>query len=366
MRILMIIDGLPGGGAEKVVLTLSECMQQLGHAVSLYSLDEVCAYTLPEGVDYRVITEPSRAPWRKLTELSRRARKLDQVLRADEAQNGKFDLIVSNLHKTDRIVARCKSIDQAKLWYCIHGVLSSTYLGHRTGLNYWWKKRKMAQIYQGKNLTAVSQAVLDDMLTVMQVAPAKSAVINNPFDLNILRQRASEPCELAGSDYLINVARIHPQKRQDRLLRAFALADLPCKLVLLGTGTDERVAFAKQLAQELGIADRVLFLGFQQNPFPYIKHARLMVMSSDSEGFGNVIVESLVLGTPVISTRCPGGPEEILLKTGMSDMLTELDEHALAAKMREVYAHLPPINEAALDQYDVVTISKQYVDLTQR
>jgi hypothetical protein len=64
--------------------------------------------------------------------------------------------------------------------------------------------------------------------------------------------------------------------------------------------------------------------------------------------------------------RCPGGPEEILLKTGMSDMLTELDEHALAAKMREVYAHLPPINEAALDQYDVVTISKQYVDLTQR
>jgi glycosyltransferase involved in cell wall biosynthesis len=368
MRILMIIDGLPGGGAEKVVLTLSESIHKMGHHVTLYSLDETCAYALPEGIEYRVITAPSSAPWRKLTELSRRANKLDEVLRQDEAQNGKYDLVISNLHKTDRIVTRSKAIDPARLWFCIHGVLSSTYLGHRKGLNYWFKKHKMAGIYQHRNITAVSQAVLDDMINVMEVSPAKTAVINNPFDLKALRARANEACDLAGSEYVINVARIHPQKRQDRLLEAFAQSGLAsrAKLVLLGTGTDERIAAAKQLAQTLNIADRVLFLGFQSNPFPYIKHAHLMVMSSDSEGFGNVIVESLMLGTPVISTRCPGGPEEILVKAGMPEMLTEIDAGALASKMVEVYDQLPAINEEALSQYDVTTISRHYVELASR
>ncbi|WP_313681779.1 glycosyltransferase [Pantoea sp.] len=368
MRILMIIDGLPGGGAEKVVLTLSESIHKMGHHVTLYSLAETCAYALPEGVEYRFITQHSKAPWRKLTELSRRARKLDDVLRQDEAQNGKYDLIISNLHKTDRIVARSQAIDRSRLWFCIHGVLSSTYLGHRKGLNYWFKKQKMASIYHGRNITAVSQAVLDDLVDVMGVRTAKTAVINNPFDLQALRQRADEPCDLAGTDYLINVARIHPQKRQDRLLEAFAQSGLAdrAKLVLLGTGTEERIAAAKQLAQKLNIADRVLFLGFQSNPFPYIKHARLMVMSSDSEGFGNVIVESLICGTPVISTRCPGGPEEILVKAGMADMLTPIDAQALARKMVEVYDHLPAINEQALSLYDVTAIGRQYVDLAAR
>lgn len=368
MRILMIIDGLPGGGAEKVVLTLSESIHKMGHHVTLYSLDKTCAYTLPEGVEYRVITEHSSAPWRKLTELSRRAKKLDAVLREDEAQNGKYDLIISNLHKTDRIVARSHAINTSRLWFCIHGVLSSTYLGHRKGINYWFKKQKMARIYQNRNITAVSQAVLDDMLKVMEVRPAKSAVINNPFDLQALRQRADEACDLAGTEYLINVARIHPQKRQDRLLHAFAQSGLSSrtKLVLLGTGTEERITAAKQLATELNIADSVLFLGFQSNPFPYIKHAHMMIMSSDSEGFGNVIVESLILGTPVISTRCPGGPEEILVKAGMPEMLTEIDAGALASKMVEVYDHLPTINETALALYDVQAISSQYVELATR
>ncbi|MBK0098797.1 glycosyltransferase [Erwinia sp. S63] len=368
MRILMIIDGLPGGGAEKVVLTLSESIHEMGHHVTIYSLDETCAYALPEGVEYRVITQHSSAPWRKLTELSRRAKKLDAVLNDDESQNGNYDLIISNLHKTDRIVARSKVINVERLWYCIHGVLSSTYLGHRKRLNYWLKKKKMASIYQNRNITAVSQAVLDDIVEVMGVHPKKSAVINNPFDLQSLRQRADEPCDLAGTEYLINVARIHPQKRQDRLLEAFAQSGLSAraKLVLLGTGTDERVAAIKQLATDLEIAERVMFLGFQSNPFPYIKHAHLMIMSSDSEGFGNVIVESLILGTPVISTRCPGGPEEILVKAGMPEMLTEIDAGALADKMAAVYDHLPAINQDVLTHYDVMAISSQYVELTAR
>lgn len=107
MRILFVIDGLPGGGAEKVVLTLAAQFLRDGDRVSLISLRDVCEYPLPEGLDYQVVADRCRKPWRKLTELSRRARQLDAaVVRAE--QQGQFDLVLSNLHKTDRIVARSR------------------------------------------------------------------------------------------------------------------------------------------------------------------------------------------------------------------------------------------------------------------
>lgn len=71
MRILFVIDGLPGGGAEKVVLTLAAQFLRDGDRVSLISLRDVCEYPLPEGLDYQVVADRCRKPWRKLTELSR-------------------------------------------------------------------------------------------------------------------------------------------------------------------------------------------------------------------------------------------------------------------------------------------------------
>ncbi|PWS15470.1 glycosyl transferase, partial [Klebsiella pneumoniae] len=84
----------------------------------------------------------------------------------------------------------------------------------------------------------------------------------------------------------------------------------------------------------------VLFKGFQPTPLPWIKHARMLTLSSDSEGFGNVIVEALLLNTPVASTRCPGGVSEIL-SGELSRGLAELNSAALAQTMQSIY-HSPP------------------------
>lgn len=363
MRILMIIDGLPGGGAEKVVLTLCEGMQKMGHDVSLFSLRGVCNYTLPQGIDYQVVENPSQTPWRKITELSRRAAGLDAAIRASEKRAGNYDLIFSNLHKTDRIVARCAAIAPQKLWFCIHGILSTSYLGHRSGLSRWLKKRKIARIYQGKNIVAVSRAVGEDLSQQLSITPARLAVINNPFDIDHILQQAAEPLPAADVPYIVHVGRFHPHKRHDRLLEAFAASGIPAKLVLAGTGEAKRIEQTKELAIRLGIDDRVIFTGFLANPYPLIKHARMLVLSSDSEGFGNVLIEAMLCGTPVVSTRCPGGPAEILERMGMRCALAELDADSLAEKIAAVWQSPPPVDPQKLNEYALQPVCQRYLAL---
>lgn len=363
MRILMIIDGLPGGGAEKVVLTLCQGMQQLGHEVSLISLRDVCNYPIPTGIHYQVVADRSRTPWRKLTELSRRAAQLDQAVTANERQHGAYDLVFSNLHKTDRIVSRSKLLGGDRLWFCIHGMLSTSYLGHRTGLDRWLKQRKIAKVYHQRNIVAVSRAVGDDLQQNLPIRAKQLAVINNPFDITAIEQLASQPCELAGQNYLLHVGRFHPHKRHDRLLKAYALSGIDAPLALIGAGKESELDAVRQLARQLGIEQRVLLLGFQENPYPFIKHAAQLVLSSDSEGFGNVLVEALLCGTPVVSTRCPGGPTEILENADMAEALAELNENSLAEKMALIYRQPPEINRQRLMRYGLQPICEQYLAL---
>ncbi|MCQ4105755.1 glycosyltransferase [Erwinia persicina] len=363
MRILMIIDGLPGGGAEKVVLTLCEGMTKMGHQVSLFSLRNVCKYALPEGIDYQVVESTSRSPWRKLTELSRRASVLDEAIKTREKQHGSYDLVFSHLHKTDRIVARCKTLAVEKLWFCIHGMLSTTYLGHRTGINRWLKKRKMGQIYHGRNVVCVSSAVAEDLIQNLSVSPRLQKVINNPFDFSDILTQAAEPYLAESEPYLIHVGRFHPNKRHDRLLKAYAKSGIQAKLVLAGTGDKQLINDIKLLADKLNITDRVIFAGFQSNPFPLIKNAKMLVLSSDSEGFGNVLVEALICGTPVVSTRCPGGPAEILERVGMEHALAKLSSKSLAEKMALVWQTPPEIDQHRLMHYELQHICQQYLSL---
>lgn len=361
-RILMVIDGLPGGGAEKVVLTLVAGMLAQGHHVSLFSLRKVCEYPLPQGVDYQVIQDTNRKPWRKLTELSRRARLLDTAVRQAEKKSGVFDLVVSHLHKTDRIVRRSRALQAEKTWFCLHGVFSASYLGHRTGLSRWLKARKIQQIYQGRNVIGVSPAVLEDLKSAFALQPAREAVIGNPFDVAQIRQLALAPADVPPSGFLVHVGRFHETKRHDRLLKAYALSDIQQPLVLLGQGSPQRKAALEAQAQALGIADRVIFQGFTLNPYAWISRATMLIVSSDSEGFGNVLIEAMLCGTPVVSTRCPGGPEW-LLKGDLARGLSALNPESLAEKMREIYQHPPQLHADVFAEFDTAAICQQYLAL---
>lgn len=106
------------------------------------------------------------------------------------------------------------------------------------------------------------------------------------------------------------------------------------RLIILGTGPlrDSLV----DLAVRLNLADSVEFLGFRGNALPYFRQADAFLLSSRCEGFGNVIVEALGCGTPVISTRCDHGPSDILDDGRYGVLVEPRNPAALADAMDQV------------------------------
>ncbi len=120
----------------------------------------------------------------------------------------------------------------------------------------------------------------------------------------------------------------------------------------------------ERLAKELGVGNRVILPGFQSDPNPFYETADLFVLSSDYEGFGNVIVEALATGTPVVSTDCPSGPSEILEggKWGRLTPVGDVDALAMAMKTALAEEHDPEALKRRAADFSPAIAARKYLD----
>lgn len=174
-------------------------------------------------------------------------------------------------------------------------------------------------------VVGVSRGVTEQ-LRVLGCPPKKLITINNPLpsDRPFRSEKFVHPCaNLINTKYILAVGRMHKQKGFDLLLKAFAnVSDSLLHLVILGEG-DERARLIS-IANELNISNRILLPGAVENIWPWYQHAHIFVLSSRYEGWGNVLVEAMSQGCPVVSFDCNYGPSEIL-KNGYYGILVEND-----------------------------------------
>lgn len=143
------------------------------------------------------------------------------------------------------------------------------------------------------------------------------------------------------SDLIVCVGRLSAEKDQHTLLRAMTLLppDRRWRLAIVGEGPDR--AMLESFAGSNGLAQRIVFTGQVADPFVWMRKARVAVCSSIYEGLGNVIVEALACGTPVVCTDCPYGPREIL-QDGRYGTLTPVgDPAAMAAAIAAALDRVP-------------------------
>lgn len=189
-------------------------------------------------------------------------------------------------------------------------------------------------------IVAVSTSVADDLAEFSGLPRDRIVAIANPVLTPRLLERLAEPPEhpewVDGSaPVVVSVARLAPQKDLDTLLRAFALvrARRDARLLILGEGRS-RGALEERI-RELGIRHDVRLPGRVANPLPYLRCAAVFALSSIYEGFGNVLVEALAAGCPIVSTDCPGGPREILDNGRHGRLVPVGDPTALARAIEE-------------------------------
>jgi len=159
-------------------------------------------------------------------------------------------------------------------------------------------------------IIAVSHGVKADLVNHYGVNSEKCTVVYNAYNIDALAEQANGDVNYPVAEYCVGIGRLVDNKNFELLLSAINEADLTLPLLLLGEGENEPKL--KQQAADLGIAERVHFMGYVKNPYPYLKNASFLVSTSNAEGFPNGIAESICLSTPVLSTNCESGPAEIL------------------------------------------------------
>lgn len=190
-------------------------------------------------------------------------------------------------------------------------------------------------LYRGADsIVAVSDDVKRDLVLKARLPADRVYVIRNPVDVDHIRQlaRAELPTLLLVDDapVILGAGRLESQKDFATLLRAFASVrtDRQCHLAILGRGS--QLAKLRQLANDLGITDRVLFPGFAKNPFAWMARSRVFVLSSVHEGCPNVLLQALACGCPVVATDAPGDARFLLRDGALGRLVPVGDWYAMA------------------------------------
>lgn len=353
--VVLIISAIKGGGAERSVLTLGQGFHELGYKVHILRFKSLTEYDLNPNLVYHLLKfKPYKLIPNERFRHKLFARAIDNFI---EKKIGKPDIVLSNLEPSDRVMAYSKL---PNLMYIIRNTTS-----HKFGLVNNPKAKnsvkRLQQIYEKHPCVCVSKGVEKDLKDSLG-SYITSTTIYNAFDKVLIEQLSNEALNLPydtlkPNQYLLHVGSFRPEKAHDILLKAYARSSMAYPLILLGKG--KLLDQTKALAKSLGLDNKVIFLGFNKNPYPFMKNAKGFVLSSRSEGFVRVIPEALALNVPVISTNCKSGPSEMLPE---SSLVPVDDVKALAIKMTELMADPQNFRVDFDEKFLPKNIAQQYIN----
>ena len=181
---------------------------------------------------------------------------------------------------------------------------------------------------------AISEGISESVAQLVPRLRGRIRTVYIPLEIDRVQSlaRADLPEAANFAPYILAAGRLEPQKGFDLLIRAYAQLRPAQKLVLVGQGKEE--ANLRALIRDLGLERDVMMVGFQENPYAWMRGAEVFVSSSRYEGFCRVIAEALAVGTPVVATDCPSGPKEVLQDGRYGVLVPNEDPDALAQGIR--------------------------------
>ena len=354
-KLYVLLPNLDLGGAERVVVTLLRYFDRMKFDCCLVVLgrdDGALAAYLPSDIRVIYLNKP-------------------RVLLATPALvcllwRAKPDLIFTNLSHLNLVLAMVRFLLSSKIKIIaresnVVSINVRQYQAHAI-----WSFFYKIFYRRLDKIVCQSMVMQNDLIENFCVPVEKTVVILNPVDVNAIKTLAKKgevkviPQRGTDSFRFVFVGDLRPQKRVDRLLKAFAIIPKGlASLDIIGDGVERQMLH--NLCNDLALSDRVRFVGFQPNPYGWIDVADALLLTSDFEGAPNVVLEALALATPVISTPANGTVSELLANQSGCLISQESTAESFAEAMND---WLKLRNEApskrAVSHHDVTQIKRQY------
>lgn len=354
-KIALVIYRLSKGGAERAAAHLSEYLVNQGHDVhNIIVIDDV-SYSYGGVVkNLGLLKNKSNGPFNKL-------RRLLELRRYLKDQN--FDVLIDFRFRTkllqeyliSRFLYNCPTI------YTVHSSDLTTYMPK--------SKISSSAIYKHVFRTvAVSDGIKEKLL---QQYGFKNVVrIYNPIDIEKVK-KDGEKAQSINYPYIVAVGQFDTGVKQfDVLIEAYSKSKLPenkVHLVILGEGRllEQLVA----ISQELGVGELVHFLGHKEIPYPYLRKAKFLVLTSAYEGLPMVLIESLACSTPVVAFDCESGPREVIIHEQNGLLVKNQDQEDLVQSINrlfedeELYSNCKHQAITSIEKFEIDKIGRQWLNL---
>lgn len=331
-KILFLIHDLGHGGAERVLVNLVNHMDKTKFDITVQTMFDVGIYK--DKLDSSV---------RYIGGLKRYFRGNTLVFKLFSPKflykkyvKEKYDVIVSYLEgPSARIVSGCTDKD-TKLISWIH--IEQKNIDYASKV---FRSKNEAKACYGKfdKIICVADTVKQDFLSIFDVKNPVE-VLYNTVETDVIKQKSEEKVDdnvfSNESVNLISVAKLTYTKGYDRLVnitKRLITEGINVHTYIVGKG-EEKSRLEEQI-RENGIENNWTFVGFKTNPYKYVKNADLYVCSSRKEGFSTAVTESLIVGTPVVSTDCSGA-KELLGYNNEYGIVTENNEESLYLGLKEM------------------------------
>jgi glycosyltransferase involved in cell wall biosynthesis len=361
-KLAIFVAAISGGGVEKAVVNLANEIAKKGINIDLLIADDTGISSLYFDPNISVIKLSTKRVFFCIPEL---------ILYLIRAQP---DVLFSAMEYVNFIALVSKKISFTSTRVIISSHAPLVYFIRDEKFFKWRLLKKLLSYLYGTadKVITVSKGLERSLIGELNINPAKILTIYNPIIneslINDSLEDLSDPwVKSSKSPYIISIGRFAKEKDYPTLINAFNLVreKRDVRLVILGQGPEwENV---NKIINFHGLSSFVHTPGFVLNPYKYIKNAACFILSSKNEGFGNVLVEALALGCPIVSTNCEFGPVEVL-ENGLWGSLVPVGDYESMANSVLTTLDLNQSSSESLlnthlDQFKVSVAVEKYINV---